>query len=159
MSDRPADGIPDDVLDRLISQAEAEGASAQAQSSAIETGASPASEGVGRGGLEGLLANPALLTALPQLMKAFSGGSASKPSGAAGGDSAKSGRSIPVDRHTALLCALKPYLASERRQAAEQLINLCRVWGTLQGMGISLPALLSSPPAEVTPDRKGDDRV
>ncbi len=159
MSDRPADNALGDVLDRLISQAEAEGTSDQEQPPTVETGNEPTSERVGQGGPDGLLANPALLSALPQLMKLFSGNSGAKPSGSTGGGGVKSGRPIPIDRHTALLCALKPYLAAERRQAAEQLINLCRVWGTLQGMGVSLPALLGSHPSETTHEGKGDDHV
>lgn len=164
MSDRPTDGALGDLLDRLISQAEAQGATPPTETKAAETAAAPVSSG-SSGGLEGILGNPALLTALPQLMKALGGLQAHAPTGEvkalaeAKGTGDKVTRAIPIDRHTALLCALKPYLSSERRQAAEQLISLCRVWGTLQGMGISLPALLGSPPTEARGEEKGDRHV
>ena len=64
---------------------------------------------------------------------------------------------LPPDRHTALLCALKPYLGSERRQAVEYLISVCRVWGTLQSVGLTLPALLSPEQGKGTPS--GDKEV
>ena len=86
--------------------------------------------------LQGLVESPALLSALPQLLKGLGG------LGAVGEGKASASKSPAVDRHTALLCALKPYLCSSRQQAAEYLISLCRVWGTLQGMGLNLPALL-----------------
>lgn len=158
----------EDLLDRLIREAEqgseappSEGAAAEGgPANGTPTGASPLG-----GGLGGLLSNPALWSALPQLLNGLgqlSGGQGEKdssdggPRDGGGVSDAKavsgSGQSRPVggkgglspDRHTALLCALKPYLGRERQQAAEYLISLCRVWGTLQSMGISLPALLSS---------------
>lgn len=156
-----------EVLDRLIRQAEGqhtEGTSEAAASVGTPVAAAPASTPAG-GLLGGLLSNPALLSALPQLLssltplmsgaKGSSGAVAASAPGAgdqAEGDgssppaslSAAKAVSIPPDRHTALLCAIKPYLGRERQQAAEQLIGLCRVWTTLQGLGISFPSLLSS---------------
>lgn len=41
-----------------------------------------------------------------------------------------------VDRHTALLCAIKPYLSPRRQEAAETVIRLCRVWDALERSGI-----------------------
>lgn len=165
MSDRQAD-MPTgnstappigDLLERLMDEAE------QGQ---IDTADTPVkilppdvpAVGAPEGGvLGGLLSNPAILSALPQLISGL--GMISK--GPASADnrgnrsvdkdtvSASSAVKAPVgslhpDRHTALLCALKPYLGSERQQAAEYLISLCRVWNTLQGMGINIPALLLS---------------
>jgi hypothetical protein len=49
-----------------------------------------------------------------------------------------------VDRHTALLCAVKPYLSPRRREAAETVIRLCRIWDALERSGISLSGLLSN---------------
>lgn len=34
----------------------------------------------------------------------------------------------------ALLCALKPYLSPERREMADYLLRVCRVYDTLQGL-------------------------
>ena len=144
-----------DLLERLI--AEAEQGQSHTPDILVER-LPPESSGGGlpSGGiLGGLLSSPALLSALPQLMNGLGGlskGTVSAESteekdGNGGGSAAvsakQSGYSHP-DRHTALLCALKPYLGSERQQAAEYLISLCRVWSTLQGMGINLPALLLS---------------
>ena len=106
--------------------------------------------------LGGLLSNPELLAALPQLMGAL--GPLMRNFGAArSGDAGAPARKSPPDRHTALLCALKPYLGSERRQAVEYLISVCRVWGTLQSVGLTLPALLSPEQGKGTPS--GDKEV
>ena len=115
--------------------------------------------------LGSLLANPALLSALPSLL---SGLSAIRPSPSSREDTATSvsvddhtseksvkvpEKKAPTDRHTALLCALKPYLSSERRQATEYLLGMCRLWDTLRTMGINLPAMLTSGQEAVTEDR------
>ncbi len=88
--------------------------------------------------LGGAVSNPALLSALPTLLEnigpLLAGGNAAR---AAGGDR-------HLDRHTALLCALKPYLGHERQEAVETVIRLCRVWDALERSGISLSGLLSS---------------
>ena len=146
---------PEDLLDRLIRKAQEE-----VPNTPTDTPTSPpvstdaqASTPVGNGVLGGLLSNPAMLSALPKLMNSLgpllgSGGQKTQdlPTGGSTsqGSHSASNTSIPVDRHTALLCAIKPYLGKERQQAAEQMINLCRVLSTLQGMGISLPMLMSA---------------
>ncbi len=106
--------------------------------------ATPPTGGVALGGtaplLGSLLQNPALLSAIPALVENLSplleglGGTEGRP--------AASRKPYPVDRHTALLCAIKPYLSSERQGAAETVIRLCRVWDALGRSGISLSGLL-----------------
>ena len=56
-----------------------------------------------------------------------------------------------IDRHTALLCAVKPYLSPERQSAADTVIRLCRVWDALERSGISLSGLLGSIPVTGSP--------
>ena len=62
--------------------------------------------------------------------------------GGGGGSNKRSG-GVP-DRHTALLCALKPYLRHERREAVDTLLQLCRVWDVLSKSGISMGGILNS---------------
>ena len=92
--------------------------------------------------LGGLLANPALLSALPTLAENLSPllGSMSRGTGSA----PTATRPHTVDRHTALLCAVKPYLSPRRQDAAETVIRLCRIWDALERSGISLSGLLSN---------------
>lgn len=92
--------------------------------------------------LGALLSNPAFLSALPTLMEnltplfgSFGGAVGSTPTAT---------HPHPIDRHTALLCAIKPYLSPHRRETAETVIRLCRVWDALERSGISLTGLLSS---------------
>lgn len=101
----------------------------------------PASGG-GASLLGGLLANPALLSALPTLAENLSPllGSMSRGTGSA----PSATRPHTVDRHTALLCAVKPYLSPRRQDAAETVIRLCRIWDALERSGISLSGLLSN---------------
>lgn len=167
MSDRQPDLPMGDLLDRLIGEAEQTQADSRAAEGKIlppETASSPSSP-VG-GLLGGLLSNPALLSALPQLISGLGALSGGAPASEQGGEATAASASTPAtsdnktdkaastskhafppDRHTALLCAIKPYLGSQRRQAADYLISLCRVWGTLQSMGIDLPALLLPAPS------------
>ncbi len=126
--------MAEDMLERLIREAEAEGAPLPI---AADASLSPSTEeptvptaAPATAPLAGLLSNPAVLSALPTLLGGLNGKGANtkkKP-----------------DRHTALLCAIKPYLGQERRQTADQLISLCRLWNTLEGAGLTrmLPALL-----------------
>lgn len=96
--------------------------------------------------LGGLLSNPELLAALPQLMGAL--GPLMRNFGAArSGGAGAPARKSPPDRHTALLRALQPYLSPERRQAAETALELLGIWDALAGMGLSLPSLAGSRPA------------
>lgn len=150
----------EDLLDKLIREAEEAspptegGAPKELQDQPSVLPPSPLG-----GLLGGLASNPALLQALPQLLGGLgrlAGGGQSGQSGQNGqqGKALPQGEDVPapprgkpsasVDRHTALLCAIKPYLGRERQQAAEYMISLCRVWSTLQGMGISLPQLMSA---------------
>ncbi len=138
----PTDGL----LDRLIRQAQEESPPPAAQAQAAPSASSAPLGGL----LGGLASNPALLQALPQLLSVIgkpTGGaqqSNALPQGENASAPPSSRASVSVDRHTALLCAVKPYLSRERQRAAEYMISLCRVWSTLQGMGISLPMLMSS---------------
>lgn len=92
--------------------------------------------------LASLLTNPAILTALPSLMENLSPLLAGMGRGVGSAPTATHPHS--VDRHTALLCALKPYLSPHRRETAETVIRLCRVWDALEKSGISLTGLLGS---------------
>lgn len=90
--------------------------------------------------LGGLASNPALLTAIPTLMEnlgpLLGGGGIGKNGGRGKGGSSKLSSHSP-DRHTALLCAVKPYLGRERQEAAEKIIRLCRAWDALQKSGMT----------------------
>lgn len=148
-----------EVLERLIDDAEQGTPPSDAMVGKVLPPQAPPSSAAA-GLLGGLLSNPALLSGLPQLLSglgSLSGGPSHNEENKGQGDAAPTGadpkkeenqgggrpvRIMSPDRHTALLCALKPYLGAERRQAADYLISLCRVWGTLQSMGINLPALL-----------------
>ncbi len=103
-------------------------------------------EGLG-GILGGLAANPALLSSiLPALLSALpSGGGqgASAPVLPEGNTPAPAPKPSPSsDRHTALLCAVKPYLGARRQATAETVLRLCRVWDALNRAGIT-PSMLS----------------
>lgn len=128
------------LLDRLISEVEGNDKPATPPSTAV-TAPAPAQAPGEPSLLSGLLANPALLTALPTLAEnigpllgSLSGGAGTAPTAT---------RPHPIDRHTALLCAVKPYLSPQRREAAETVIRLCRIWDALERSGISLSGLLS----------------
>ena len=104
---------------------------------------------MGTSPLARLLGNPALLSALPTLLEnigplmgALSGGV---------GSAHTATRPHTIDRHTALLCAVKPYLSPERQSAADTVIRLCRVWDALERSGISLSGLLGSIPVTGSP--------
>jgi hypothetical protein len=64
--------------------------------------------------------------------------------GGSGGSASNAVRPHRADRHTALLCAVKPYLSPARREAAETVIRLCRVWDALERSGISLSGVLNT---------------
>ena len=55
------------------------------------------------------------------------------------------------DRHTALLKALKPYLAPQRRSAVDTLLTVSGLWDSLSGLGIGLPAPADRPAAGARP--------
>ena len=143
----------EDLLERLIREAE-QGTVPVAKGEVLPA---PSSAPSPTGGvLGGLLSNPAIWSALPQILNGLghlsdlrgnSSGESTTPeskTAAAQGTTPEERRNAfsTPDRHTALLCALKPYLGHERQQVADYLISLCRMWGTLQSVGISLPALL-----------------
>ena len=81
--------------------------------------------------LSGLMGNADWLSVLPQLIS-----TAAPLLGSLGGSGGTngSGRGLRMDRHTALLCAIKPYLCAERQKAADQLISLCKMGDALQKM-------------------------
>ena len=125
------------LLDRLIAEAQED--TAPSSETATVDAAAPASADAAP--LGALFSNPAMLTALPTLMKELGpvlsslGGKSDTGGGLASLKFLQGGH---PDRHTALLCAVKPYLGRERQEAAEQLIRLCRIWAALQGVGGSL---------------------
>ena len=130
----------EDLLDELIRKA-------------VEDTPSPSPTTTPRPDVGGLLANPALLQALPQLMSSLGPLLSS-------GKATTSAKKSSFDKHTALLCALKPYLGRERQQAIEQMMSVCRVMATLEGMGISLSDLwagLTAGQGELPPREEGGD--
>lgn len=137
------------ILERLLAEAEGEGPAGDAppgeanpiQPAEDAAPASPASAvptGLA-GGAGNPLMNPALLAALPSLAENLGPLMGSLT----GGGGVKTRRPPPSDRHTALLCAIKPYLSPRRRETAETVIRLCRIWDALEKSGISLTGLLS----------------
>ena len=153
------------LLDRLLTEAEAAPpASAPLSPSPPPTGdtasGDTASGGTVSGGGDvstlhplGLLAqNPALLSAIPTLMENLSPLLAGLKTGV--GSAPNATRPHSIDRHTALLCALKPYLSPHRRDTAETVLRLCRIWDALERSGISLTGLLGST-GNATPRTEG----
>ena len=127
------------LLDRLIAEAQREEPSPTEAPSAPTSAAASASADASP--LGALFSNPALMTALPTLMRELGpmlSGLGGKGDGGGGLASLKLLQGGHPDRHTALLCAIKPYLGRERQEAAEQMIRLCRIWTALQGVGGSL---------------------
>lgn len=162
------------LLDRLLSEVEAEDGSRDSATApalpaaalgepAVPGGSAapvssspppPSPPGGGASLLGGLLANPALLSALPTLAEnlgpllgGMTGGVGSSP---------RATRPHTVDRHTALLCAVKPYLSPQRQNAAETVIRLCRIWDALERSGISLSGLLSGMDSASTAPKEGE---
>ncbi len=147
-----------DLLDRLLDEAEqgpppsgTETSGASPSPPIPSAGQMPPPTLTGEGGgpmaslLGGLAANPALLSALPAVLENI--GPLLSGLRAAGAPSGAARSSVPgarsLDRHTALLCAVKPYLGAERQAAAETVIRLCRVWDALEKSGVSLSGLLA----------------
>ena len=160
------------LLDRLLTEAEAAPpASAPLSPSPPPTGdtasgdtasGDTASGDTASGGTDespaphplGLLAqNPALLSAIPTLMENLSPLLAGLKTGV--GSAPNATRPHSIDRHTALLCALKPYLSPERQTAADTVIRLCRMWDALERSGISLSGLFGSLSAETGAPHEG----
>ncbi len=148
------------LLDRLLTEVEQEGDRTPDAAAPVAAEVIPNAPAGGEGAasplIGTLLSNPALLSAVPTLLENLSpllgslraSGTSSKGSDAAQSGSQSGSQSVlpsryPVDRHTALLCALKPYLSSGRQATAENVIRLCRVWDALGRSGISLSGLLS----------------
>lgn len=143
------------ILDRLISEAEisnsGEGGAdtstppntqANGQTSDAQNTASVLSSLLGGKNISDVLSNPMMQTLMsnPQLLSGLLGGLSSISQGAlqtaalpsnertqAGGLSG-----LSLDRHVALLCALKPYLNRDRQQAIDQMVNLCKVGNLLK---------------------------
>ena len=151
---------PQGLLERLLDEAEAQSPPSPDSSApppqptaAVNAPPQPPPSPLGA-----LLSDPTVLTALPSLMENLTpllGGL-----GRGVGSAPHASRPHAVDRHTALLCAIKPYLSPHRRETAETVIRLCRVWDALERSGISLTGLLGSVGGTVTPPKEGrDDRV
>lgn len=149
------------LLERLLDEAEAQSPPSPPESTAqpaVAAGEKPLPAQGNGNPLGALLSDPAFLTALPSLMEnvtpllgSFGRGVGSAPNAS---------RPHAADRHTALLCALKPYLSPHRRETAETVIRLCRIWDALERSGISLTGLLGSTGGAAAPPAEGrDDRV
>ena len=148
---------PQGLLERLLDEAEAQSPTSSA-SSAPPTAAVNAPPPPPPSPLGALLSDPALLTALPSLMENLTPLLGSLGRGV--GSAPNASRPHSIDRHTALLCAIKPYLSPRRRETAETVIRLCRIWDALERSGISLTGLLSSLGGGAVPPHEGrDDRV
>jgi hypothetical protein len=153
--------LPQGLLERLLDEAEATNPPA---AESPPTQPLPAGESSGEtppplagNPLGLLLQNPALLSALPSLMENLSPLLSSLGGGA--GTSPNATRPHSIDRHTALLCALKPYLSPHRRETAETVLRLCKVWDALERSGISLSSLLGSVGGGTASGEGRDDRV
>ena len=136
----------DDLIDRAIADGDADIPPATDTPNAMPP---PDLSGL----LGGLLSNPAMLAKIPQLMSSLGpllgGMNGGHDKAGQGGGLGLHGH-LHLDRHTALLCAVKPYLCAERQQAAEYLIGLCRMGDVLQKM----PS-----PKELGHEEGGDGRV
>ena len=130
------------LLDRLIAEAQEADESPPADAPSVEASAlASSSSSADASPLGALFSNPAVMTAIPTLMKELGpmlSGLGGKGDSGGGAASLKFLQGGHPDRHTALLCAVKPYLGHERQEAAEQLIRLCRIWTAIQGVGGSL---------------------
>lgn len=143
------------ILDRLISEVEVsnrgEGGAdtstppntqANGQTSDAQNTASVLSSLLGGKNISDVLSNPMVQTLMsnPQLLSGLLGGLSGISQGTlptaaltsnertqAGGLSG-----LSLDRHVALLCALKPYLNRDRQQAIDQMVNLCKVGNLLK---------------------------
>lgn len=125
------------LLSRLIDEAED-------QPSAPRESAAPTPPD-GANPLGALLSNPDVISKLPQLMSAFGGLS--------GGTKAGGGHTHG-NQHTALLCALKPYLNPERRRAADSILNFLRIEEVLR----ALPLNASAPKKEADNVQQGTEQ-
>ena len=101
-----------------------------------------------------LLRDPTILSALPSLLGRLSSPASVGDKPAEGSPRATHPRAM--DRHTALLCALKPYLSPHRRETAETVLRLCRVWDALERSGISLTELLGTVGGSASQERRDD---
>lgn len=147
---------PTDLLERLLDEVENTPPSGDDPPTSPPTSPT-APPPMGGSPLGMLLQNPALLSALPTLMENLSPLLSGLSSGV--GHSPHATRPHSIDRHTALLCALKPYLSAHRRDTAETVIRLCRVWDALEKSGISLTGILGSVGGGVSQGEGRDDRV
>ena len=140
---------PQGILERLLDEAESQSSPSPAASGGPQpTAAANAPPQHPPSPLGALLSDPTVLTALPGSL------------GRGVGSAPNASRPHAVDRHTALLCAIKPYLSPHRRETAETVIRLCRVWDALERSGISLTGLLGTLGGASTPPHEGrDDRV
>lgn len=147
---------PQGLLERLLDEAEAQSPPPSPPPQPAPSG--DASVPSPPNPLGALLSDPAVLTALPSLMENLTPLLGSLGRGV--GSAPNTARPHTLDRHTALLCAIKPYLSPHRRETAETVIRLCRIWDALERSGISLTGLLGSVGGTVTPSGEGrDDRV
>lgn len=119
-----------DMLTRILD--EVEGDVAPAAQEASKTASAPPTAD-----LVSLL--PTILSALPQGSGPQGGGAPAGGGPQGGGTSGAKGH--PPDRHTALLCAVKPYLGERRQATADTVIRLCRLWDALSRAGLSTAVL------------------
>lgn len=169
MAENPTTPSPppmaDGLLERLLDEAEA-------SADGVSLPEPPTPEPPPKNPLGLLLQDPTILSALPSLLGRLSSSMGSPMGSPAGnltgspggsGDAAAEGSQRvthphAMDRHTALLCALKPYLSPRRRETAETVLRLCRVWDALEKSGISLTDILGTVGGVASQEGR-DDRV
>lgn len=149
--------LPQGLLERLLDEAEATNPPA---AESPPTQPLPAGESSGEtppplagNPLGFLLQNPALPSLMENLSPLLGG------LGSGMGSAPHATRPHSIDRHTALLCALKPYLSPHRRETAETVLRLCKIWDALERSGISLSGLLGSVGGGAAASEGRDDRV
>ena len=143
--DNTADARSPDYLSEIIKAISSASPPREAPTSAANTEKrEPQSAAIGGDLLSSLLSNPELMTKLPSIIAAVKpfmemmgaqGSSAPEAAPTFAPSSPKlqgSPHRGEGDSRTALLCAMKPYLSSERRQAIDYIVKLGRLGDILK---------------------------
>lgn len=139
--------IIDAVLTSMPQGASADDTAETVTTTPPPTGIGGTAQGAGAGGtdiLSSLLSNPELISKLPQILSLIkpvmemlaSGNTTTTTSdqqAVTAGAMSKS-HQAPHDDRSALLCAMKPYLGRERREAIDYIIKLARLGDILKSL-------------------------